>query len=268
MVEPQYSQTAWQCHFLNVATEHMTKSYISFVDCLGQPLWAFFLQEPSCANCSARSHVQGSDWKHCKLSSFGKFSGLEQVTLPSNLQNLVFGFWFDQSLAGLLCQSFCKALNSVTCSIRALVGWRCEVVCRLWFLAIALTKASMKHDENTKQRKKWLTIYVTSIHCQYTNWWNFHVNGSEFSPINKIEQRSLATTSMITTATKLMAHFMLDCSSKEVSPSHSKSSAPANASINASVTTKNSLRSACMARLLKSTTNVWIYSSKTNKVNS
>jgi hypothetical protein len=45
---------------------------------------------------------------------------------------------------------------------------------------------------------------------------------------------------MITTATKLMAHFMLDCSSKEVSPSHSKSSAPANASINASVTTKNS----------------------------
>ena len=126
----------------------------------------------------------------------------------------------------------------------------------------------MKHDENTKQRKKWLTIYVTSIHCQYTNWWNFHVNGSEFSPINKIEQGSLATTSMITTATKLMDHFMLDCSSKEVSPSHSKSSAPANASINASVTTKNSLRSACMARLLKSTTNVWIYSSKTNKVNS
>ena len=206
--------------------------------------------------------------KTLQIVKLCKFSGLEQVTLPSNLQNLVFGFWFDQSLAGLLCQSFCKALNSVTCSIRALVGWRCEVVCRLWFLAIALTKASMKHDENTKQRKKWLTIYVTSIHCQYTSWWNFHVNGSEFSPINKIEQGSLATTSMITTATKLMAHFMLDCSSKEVSPSHSKSSAPANASINASVTTKNSLRSACMARLLKSTTNVWIYSSKTNKVNS
>ena len=78
--------------------------------------------------------------------------------------------------------------------------------------------------------------------------------GQNSPPQKKTQRSCVVATSMMKTAIEknsysIMAHFMSDYSSLKFSLR--KSGPPTNASIKASVTTKNSLRSACMERPVK-----------------